>query len=145
MTLEVGATVTGKVIKIIAEGVLVSLPDGKTGLIPVTQGTGRSYFSAGEVIITRITTPEAEGRFELALVSAEMSSKPADRFEQEVSRLNHVLKLHSPQAEVRPRTREPLWEEQLEKWITSVDRGLSHLRKHRGKRLNETFYKEGKD
>ncbi len=139
MTLEVGATVTGKVIRIIAEGVLVSLPGGETGLIPATQDAGR--FSVGKMIVTKVITPEKEGRLELAVVSDHVEEDIVDQFEQDVDRLNHVLKLHTPQAEVRPRTREPLWEEQLERWITHVGQGLSHLRKHRGKRLNETFYK----
>lgn len=138
MTLEVGATVTGKVIRIIAEGILVSLPEGETGLIPATQDVGR--FSVGKMIAVEVIAPEKEGRFGLAVVSDHVEVATVDQFEQDVDRLNHVLKLHTPQAEVRPRTREPLWEERLERWITHVSQGLSHLRKHRGKRLNETFY-----
>lgn len=139
MTLEVGATVAGKVIRIVAEGILVSLPEGKTGLIPVTQGEGRSYFSVGEMVMTQITTREENGRFGLTVVSERVSDKTADQFDQEVDRLNHVLKLRNPRLVAHPRTREPLWEEQLEAWVTHVEQGLSHLREHRRRRLNETF------
>ncbi len=141
MGLEVGTTVAGKVIRIVAEGILVSLPEGKTGLIPLTQGEGQSYFSVGEMVMTQITAREENGRFGLTVVSGRVSDKPTDQFDQEVDRLNHVLKLRNPQLAVRPRTRAPLWEEQLEAWVTQVEQGLSHLREHRRRRLNEAFDK----
>ncbi len=139
MALEIGSTVSGKVIRISTEGVFVSLPEGNTGFIPAAR-TGAA-FSVGETIIARIVT-RSEGGFELAVISArvEMSTDP---FEKEFHRLNHVLQTHAPQPAVPRGERDPLLEERLEEWIKNVEAGLIRLRKHRGKRLNETFDEQG--
>ncbi|MCK4393875.1 S1 RNA-binding domain-containing protein, partial [Candidatus Bipolaricaulota bacterium] len=36
MQLEVGATLSGEVVKVSPDGVLVSLPEGQIGLVPVS-------------------------------------------------------------------------------------------------------------
>ncbi len=139
MALEIGSTVSGKVIRISAEGAFVALPEGNTGLIPAAQNG--AAFSVGETIIARIVT-RGEGGFELAVISARVEMS-ADPFEKEFHRLNHVLQTRTPQPEVPRREREPLLEERLEEWIKDVEVGLSRLRKNRGKRLNETFDEQG--
>lgn len=137
MTLEIGSTVSGRVIRIAAEGVFVSLPEGNTGFIPASQPGDRSL-SVGKTIVARIVT-QVEGRFELAIVSERIEATTVDPFEKEFHRLNHVLNSHAPQAATIRREREPLWEERLETWIKDVETGLVRLRKHRGRRLNQGF------
>lgn len=139
MALEIGSTVSGKVIRISAEGAFVSLPEGNTGFIPAAPNG--AAFSVGEIVIGRIVTRSEEG-FELTVISARVETA-VDPFEKEFHRLNHVLQTHAPQPAVSRGEREPLLEEQLEGWIKDVEAGLSRLRKHRGKRLNETFDEQG--
>ena len=141
MSLEIGSTVSGKVIKISAEGVLVSLPEGNTGLIPASQCTATA-FTVGELVLARIITQGKEDRFELSIISARVEAS-VDPFEKEFHRLNNVLNTHTPQPTVPRREREPMLEERLEAWIKEVETGLARLRKHRGKRLNETFDEQG--
>ena len=143
MTLEIGSTVSGKVIRIAAEGVFVSLPEGNTGFIPASQGGDRSLLSVGKTVVARIVTQE-EGHFELAIVSERMEARSADPFEKEFHRLNHVLNAHTPQAATFRGEREPLWEERLEAWIKDAETGLVRLRKHREKRLNQGFDEKGR-
>lgn len=137
MAIQIGATVSGKVIRISAEGTFVSLPEGKTGLIPAPHEG--AVFSVGETIVARVvTTGEGEGVVELAFVSARVAGT-ADPFEKEFNRLNHVLQSCAPRSISPPSSQEPLLEERLKAWVKEAEAGLSRLRKHRGKRLSETI------
>ncbi len=140
MSLEIGSTVSGKVIRISAEGIFVALPEGNTGFIPASQ-CSETTFSVGELVLAQVVT-QGEDRFELSIISARVEAS-VDPFEKEFHRLNNVLHTHTPQPTVPRKEREPMLEEQLEAWIKEVEAGLARLRKHRGKRLNETFDEQG--
>ena len=142
MALKVGAIVSGTIVEVTEEGIVVSLPEGGGGLIPSSLSLPidrlKSEFCPGGTILVSVVSQGKEGWATLAFATPQESSG-AHVFDQEFHRLNHALtNCSSPQ---RPApSGEPSVEEQIEEWAGQVKQGLSRLRKHRGRRLNEEFY-----
>ncbi len=143
MPFEIGATVSGKVIEVNAQGLLVALPDGQTGLLPkgasLTLEAMQLRFIPGREMSFRVVAIAAGGPFTLGLPIAEGEAETP--FDQEFHRLNHALTSRS----VSPRDvrqDRPTVEQEMEAWVAQVSEGLARLRKHRGTRLNEEFYDE---
>ena len=142
MSLKVGATVSGTIVEVTEEGIVVSLPEGGGGLIPSPLSLPvdrlKSEFCPGGTVLVSVVSQGEGGWATLTLVTPQ-ESDGAHGFDQEFHRLNHALtNCSSPQ---RPApSDEPSVEEQIEEWTDQVKQGLSRLRKHRGRRLNEEFY-----
>jgi len=139
MQLEVGATLSGEVVKVSPDGVLVSLPEGQIGLVPVSDSlpleTMRAQFYSGAHVMVKIVVQGKDDRFTLS----------SDAFDREFHRLNHVLTNRPSKITLARTQRDRLVEECIEDWIGQVEVGLSRIRKHRGKRLSEEFYDRGMD
>ena len=148
MQLEVGATLSGEVVKVSPDGVLVSLPEGQIGLVPVSDSlpleTMRAQFYSGTHVMVKIVAQGKDDRFTLSILSSQ-EEKPSDAFDREFHRLNHVLTNRPSKITLAGTQRDRLVEECIEDWIGQVEVGLSRIRKHRGKRLSEEFYDRGMD
>jgi len=144
MSFEIGVTVSGKIVDIPPEGVIVSLPDDQIGLVPMCESLPaealKVRFHIGEQVSVRIVGRKEDGRFNLSILPPKEAG-PTDAFDQEFHRLNHVLRS-------RPATRltlehtecESTVEESIKKWTSQAEQSVSRLRRHRAKRLRETFY-----
>jgi len=142
MSFKVGAIVSGTIVEVTEEGIVVSLPDGGGGLIPPSLSLSvdrlKSEFCPGGTVLVSIVS-QGEGGWATLAFATPQESDGTHAFDQEFHRLNHALtNCSSPQ---RPAlSDEPSVEEQIEEWTDQVKEGLSRLRKHRGRRLNEEFY-----
>ena len=136
MAAEIGRAVSGEVLSVSPEGVLIALPDGATGLIPVSEasptGIGSARFRVGERVRVRLLGQGDDGRFDLSLLPQELEH--SDAFDQEFHRLNHVLRARSPQPGAQRAPRERTQEEEIKHWLKRVETGFARLRKHRAER-----------
>lgn len=84
MALEIGAIVEGKVSGITGFGAFIDLPEGKTGLVHISE-VARNYvkdindhLSIGQVVKVKILTMEPNGKISLSIKKAvEPRQKPA--------------------------------------------------------------------
>jgi len=143
MPLEVGSCVTGEVSSVVAEGVLVSLPEGCVGLA-ATSSTGGTREPAtlhvGERVTVRVVGAGVAGRLDVVVLSGE--DRPTDAFDREFHRLRSVLRSRSSKLPAARGGRPRLAEEEIEKWLAQAESGLSRLGEHRAERLAEAFYDE---
>jgi predicted RNA-binding protein with RPS1 domain len=149
MTLEIGVTVSGKIVDIPPEGVLVSLSDNQIGLVPVCESLPsealKVRFHIGEQVTVRIVGRKEDGRFNLSILPPKEAG-PTDAFDREFHRLNHVLRSRPPKKLTLEHThREPTVEESIKEWTSQADQTINRLRRHRTKRLRETFYDDESD
>ncbi len=138
MSVELGATVSGKVTRVNETEIAVAMPDGNTGIIRTQQYSGqgkptRKQFCVGEQVTARITACDQIGRYILTPLLPEINHH-ADEFERNFCKPNHILN-HSSRPATHAGER-PL-EERLRTWDKEVEIALVNLRKHRNKRLNE--------
>ena len=148
MLFEIGVTVSGKIVDIPPEGVIVSLPDNQIGLVAVCESlpaeTLKNRFHVGERVTVRIIGKKEGGRFNLSILSPKESGT-ADAFDQAFHQLNHVLKNRPAKLSFGQTQSAPSVEEHIKKWISQADQAINRLRRHRAKRLSETFYDEESD
>ncbi|MEA1870748.1 MAG: hypothetical protein U9N00_00935 [Candidatus Bipolaricaulota bacterium] len=143
MSLKIGAIVSGTIVEVTEEGIVISLPEGGGGLIPSSSSLPgdrlKSEFCPGGTVLVSIVSLGEGGWATLAFATPQESNEtPA--FDQEFHRLNHALtNCSSPRRPAPSGSDEPSVEEKIEEWAGQVKEGLSRLRKHRGRRLNEEF------
>lgn len=148
--LEIGATVSGKIIRVTPEGILVSLPGGNTGVLsvdlPGVDVENDERFRADAVVNVQIVSKEANKRFRLAQVFSQETARPDDAFDKEFHRLRNML-ANGPvktTATVRHQPEEP-FEESLKDWIQRVETSLPFFHKNRSKRLRTALNDREKD
>jgi S1 RNA binding domain protein len=77
LTVEIGAILEGTVVKMLQYGVIVRLPDGKSGLVHISEiadGYVRDvndYFREGDAVKVKIVGQKDDGRLELSAKQAE--------------------------------------------------------------------------
>jgi len=137
VSVELGATVSGKVARVNEAEVVVAISDGDTGIIRIPySGQGKptkNQFYVGQQVTARITACDQIGRYILTPLLTGINHH-ADEFERNFHKLNYVLNHGSRPA---THTRERPLEERLRTWDEQVETALANLRKHRNKRLNE--------
>ncbi|MCD5415816.1 hypothetical protein LR032_01725 [Candidatus Bipolaricaulota bacterium] len=143
MPLEIGATLAGNVVEVTGEGLLVSLDDDTSGLVPTSislpLAAMEARFSPGMSVAIEIVASGENGRYILCCVPTS-ESEEVSSFDREFHRLNHVLTHCSVPQQEPVRDSPAVVEEKIEAWIAEVEKGLSQLRKHRGARLSQDFY-----
>lgn len=82
MTIEVGSTIKGTVVKIAAYGVIVRLAGGKSGLIHISEIADtyvrnvRDYFSENDEVRVKVVRQNSKGRYELSVKQCEVKPEP---------------------------------------------------------------------
>jgi predicted RNA-binding protein with RPS1 domain len=141
MPFEIGETVPGRIIEINAQGLLVALPEGRTGVLPsrapLTLEAMQLRFPPGKQLTVRVIAIETDGPLTLDLPPGETDAETP--FDQEFHRLNHALTSTSVSPRLSRKAR-PAVEEEIEAWVGAAGQTLARLRKHRGERLSEQFY-----
>jgi len=143
MTLEIGATVSGEIVDVRPEGVIVSLSEGQVGLVAACESlpseTLKDRFHTGERVTVRIVERKEDGRFNLTILPPQESGS-ADGFDRDFHRLNHVLSRRPTKLTSEHVQRDPMSEEHINEWISQVEKAIGRLHRHRAKRLSETFH-----
>lgn len=148
--LEIGATVSGKIIRVTSEGILVSLPGGNTGVLsvdlPSVDVENDERFRVDASVNVQIVSKEANKHFRLVQVFLQETTNPDDAFDKEFHRLRDMLADGpvKPTATVRHRPEEP-FEESLKDWIRRVEVSLPLFHKNRSKRLRTALNDREKD
>ncbi len=77
MALESGSVVEGRVAKLVKHGAIVELPEGKSGLVHISEIADAyvhdvaDYFAEGDTVKVRILAVDERGRFTLSAKQAE--------------------------------------------------------------------------
>ncbi len=83
MQMEVGAVLEGRVTGITSFGAFVSLPDGKSGLIHISEVANtyvsdvHEFLSVGQTVKVRVLSVSPEGKISLSAKRAESAPAPA--------------------------------------------------------------------
>ena len=144
MPLETGKTVIGRIVEVTERGLVVSLSDKDTGIVPASASLSleamMERISSGAEIRVLVGIQDENGSYALS-IEQKVSDADALKFDREFAELNNVLTNHtSHSAAPPPSPSEPSIEERMEEWIARAEEGLARLRKNRGKRLSEEFY-----
>lgn len=144
MPLEIGKTVTGKIVEVSERGLVVSLADEEIGIVHASASlsieTMMERFSSGAEVRVSVGVQEDDGWYALHIEKQPVDANTAE-FEKEFARLNHELTNYSSHVTPRkPSVEPPSIEERMEEWIAKAEEGLARLRKNRGKRLSWEFY-----
>jgi len=143
MTFEIGATVSGEIVDVRPEGVIVSLPEDQVGLVAACESlpseTLKDRFHTGERVAVRIVERKEDGRFGLSILPQQESGS-ADPFDRDFHRLNHVLSRRPTKLTSEQVQRDPMSEEHIKEWISQAEKAIGHVHRHRANRLSETFH-----
>lgn len=143
MTLEIGAIVSGEIVDVRPEGVIVSLPEDQVGLVAACESlpseTLKDRFHTGERVTVRVVEKEEDGRFNLSILPPQESGS-ADRFDRDFHRLNHMLSRRPTKLTSEQVQRDLVSEERIKEWISQAEQAMGRLHRHRAKRLSETFH-----
>ncbi len=83
--LEIGAIVEGKVTGMTAFGAFVSLPDGKSGMVHISEVSNtfveniKDFLSEGQTVKVKVVNITEEGKISLSIKKADESSAPAGK------------------------------------------------------------------
>lgn len=143
MTLEIGAIVSGEIVDVRPEGVIVSLPEDQVGLVAACESlpseTLKDRFHTGERVTVRVVEKEEDGRFNLSILPPQESGS-ADGFDRDFHRLNHMLSRRPTKLTSEQVQRDLVSEERIKEWISQAEQAMGRLHRHRAKRLSETFH-----
>ncbi len=84
MTIEIGSTVKGAVLKVADYGAIVRLPEGCTGLVHISEIANtfvrdvREYIREGDEITVKVLRIGPKGRFELSLKQCDNNHSNSD-------------------------------------------------------------------
>ena len=93
---EVGEVVEGKVTGIANFGAFVEIENGKTGLVHISEMSNNyvkevgDYVKEGQTVKVKILGINNKGKIELSMKQAEPNEKPADSFEEMMSKFKKL-------------------------------------------------------
>lgn len=123
MVVEPGAILDGTVEKLLDYGVIVSLPEGESGLIHISEVADEyvqaisDYFQEGDAVRVKVLTEKEKGRYELSAKQAE-PRKP----------LHAGTSRPAPSADAQP------FEEKLSDFMKRSSQRINELRRSRDNR-----------
>ncbi|MFQ6132086.1 MAG: S1 RNA-binding domain-containing protein [Armatimonadota bacterium] len=125
MPLEVGSIVSGSVTRLLEHGALVALPEGKSGLVHISEITDAfvhdvaDYLRVGDSVTVKVININDRGRYELSAKQVE-ALKPIDP---------EAVAQRRP----RPRPRRPSaeFEQRLTDFMKSSQQRLAELKRSR--------------
>jgi len=131
MAVETGAILDGTVVKLLKYGVIVSLPDGLSGLIHISEIADQyvnqvtDYFREGDPVKVKVLGQREEGRYELSAKQAE-PRKPLEGVV--VTRPSGPSR---PGGERPERTGGGSFEERLSDFLKESNRKINELKRSR--------------
>ena len=140
MAVEVGQIVQGRVVRMLAYGVLVRLDDGTTGLVHISEIDQNyvrdvaDYFALDDMVNVKVLKAEDRGKIELSVKQARGEGEPIVKVRAPQPEENHDA---PPRAEAGPSRRESRasFEEKMGEFMRSSSERLSDLKRNiEGKR-----------
>jgi S1 RNA binding domain protein len=140
MAVEVGQIVQGRVVRLLAYGVLVRLDDGTTGLVHISEIDQNyvrdvaDYFALDDMVNVKVLKAEDRGKIELSVKQARGEGEPIVKVRAPQPEENNDA---PPRAEAGPSRRESRasFEEKMGEFMRSSSERLSDLKRNiEGKR-----------
>ncbi len=133
MHLEVGAVLEGRVTGITAFGAFVALPEGKSGLIHISEVANtyvndiHEFLSVGQTVRVRVLSISPEGKISLsAKRAADPAPAPANAPRQSAPRpAEREAEVRAPQVYVPTKSGDPNFEDKLKRFMQVSDSKMS--------------------
>lgn len=131
MQLEVGAIIDGRVTSITKFGAFVEMPNGKTGMIhisevaPVFVKEIRDHLTENQQISAKIIAIDEVGRVSLSIKRLNETQPPAQR----PARSPRPQRFDGQKASARPSGEKPTFEEMMNKFKQDSDEKMSDLKR----------------
>lgn len=129
MELEIGSICDGKVTAITKYGAFIALPEGKTGMVHISEVAHsyvndiREHLTEGQEIQVKVIGIDKEGKVSLSIKKTKERARPRES----ASGSNPK---HSSQREAAPAT----FEDKLKQFMTDSESRMSDLKQHFDKR-----------
>ncbi|MBR0039852.1 MAG: S1 RNA-binding domain-containing protein [Oscillospiraceae bacterium] len=127
MALEIGSVVEGKVTSIAKFGAFVQLPDGKSGLVHISEIANafvsdvNEFVQVGQSVKVRVLNISADGKINLSIKRAEETQERAPARPSRASHRTESERPHENSApingEVAPRSENQEFEDKLKKFM----------------------------
>ena len=135
MELAVGEIISGKVTGITKFGAFVSLPEGKSGLVHISEVAKtyvkdiKEYVRMGQEVKVKVITVSPEGKISLSMKQAEAPASKEER-RQPCHKEQHCFGGGTDSFEFKPRQHENLsFEDMMNNFKKSSDEKMSDLKK----------------
>ncbi len=137
MRLEVGAILEGRVTRITAFGAFVALPEGKSGLIHISEVANayvsdiHAFLSVGQTVKVRVMSISPEGKISLSAKRAEEAQpadKPAYRTASDSARRQPAASRTRQDGYVPARSGDQGFEDKLKQFMQESDSKMSGSR-----------------
>lgn len=132
MSLEVGALVEGKVTGITKFGAFVSLPEGKSGLVHISEIANsyvsdvNEHLSVGQAVKVLVLNISPEGKINLSIKRAEAASAPRGSYERRAPERREAPRPAAPQPEQS--SADKSFEDRLKKFMQESDSRIADNR-----------------
>ena len=133
MELTVGAIVEGKVKSITNFGAFISLPEGKTGLVHISEVANsfvsdvRQHLTEGQDVKVMVLSAEA-GKINLSIKRLEARPQREERAPRKENAPRPVRSAPTPPP--APKTADQLFEEKLKQFMSESDSKISGIRQY---------------
>ncbi len=143
---NVGDIIGGVVLEIAESGATISLPDGSSGFLHVSEMAAGGESNAptlavGREVLVKVVGADRDGRPTLSLRRLSSEDKQMAQFHDEVVQMRSALAERSL-AVAQRQGREDRTEWRLRRWLDQAQQTLACLEKRRGKRLTERIQGE---
>ena len=134
MELTVGAIVEGKVKSITNFGAFISLPEGKTGLVHISEVANafvsdvRQHLTEGQDVKVMVISTD-NGKVNLSIKRLESKPQRENAPRREAPQQNRAPR-SAPTAPPAPKTADQLFEEKLKAFMTESDSKISGIRQY---------------
>jgi S1 RNA binding domain protein len=138
MELAAGAILTGKVTGITKFGAFVTLPDGKSGLVHISEVANcfvsdvHDFLTEGQEVQVKVLSMQPGGKINLSVKQALPAPPPrrTNNFRAAPRGVNRSAPRTAP-APAAPLTPEAMFEDKLKKFMTSSEGKMSELNRNR--------------
>ncbi len=133
MELTVGAVLEGKVKSITNFGAFIALPEGKSGLVHISEVANtyvsdiRQHLTEGQDVKVVVLSNEA-GKVNLSIKRLEARPQREDRAPRREAAPNRAPRAAAPTPPPAPKTADQLFEEKLKAFMSESDSKISSLR-----------------
>ena len=138
MTIDVGSTINGSVVKIADYGAIVRLDGGKTGLVHISEiaeayvRNVRDYLSENDQVRVKVLGINKKGRYELSIKQSDGVHAPKAG-EQQLARVTDVARTPSRQTwpiDLAPDARPPSFEDKLSRFMKDSEQRQHDLKRN---------------
>lgn len=139
MSIDIGSTVEGTIVKLADYGAIVRLQGGKTGLIHISEIADtfvrdvKDYFKEQDRVIVRVLSVNNKGRYELSTKDIEqpvLETPPAREKEPPPERPAEVIDLGPDGLDFDQSSEDARFEEQLQRYIKDSQERLTDIKRN---------------